>query len=298
MKTRYFKNCAIIVLIGFVFGVQGNAQDFDLKKYRVRFNINTVKQEDNSRLIDAKFLATNKKDRKDRLPIFEADVDFYNVLEDEEIKLGSSKTNKEGIASITLPADQNYLKDENGFFTLKAVFEGTDVMDYEEDEVSVKDVFFELNLEEIDSVRTVLLNAYTLDSLQTKIPTDEIDVVFSVGGMISRMPIEEAYVEDGSYEFEYPNDIPGNTEGMVDVYVYLEDHDDYGNVIQKKTVNWGLVGEKKEVETHTLWSKVAPIWMYVVLTILIVGVWSNYIYSVVNLFRIRKEGKQFESEET
>ncbi len=127
----------------------------------------------------------------------------------KKLNLGVAKTNKEGIAQLTVPADQTYLTDEEGYINLKAVFEGTDGLKSKEDEIAVKDVFFELDLTEIDSVKTVVLNAFTLDSLQTKIPVEELDVVFSVGGMISKMPIEEATLEDGEYEFEFPNDIPG-----------------------------------------------------------------------------------------
>ena len=66
--------------------------------------------------------------------------------------------------------------------------------------------------------------------------------------------------------------------------------------VLKKNVAWGTFHKLGTQPTYTLWSHYAPIWMYVVLTILLVGVWSNYIYSIINLFRIKKEGKNLELE--
>ncbi len=54
------------------------------------------------------------------------------------------------------------------------------------------------------------LEAYTLDSIGGKLPVEELDVVFSVGGMLSKLPIEEASLEDGEYEFEIIEDIQGD----------------------------------------------------------------------------------------
>ncbi len=295
MKYKLLHINIIALLFGFLITANSIAQEFELKNYRIRFNLNTVKQADNSRVLEVKFLAANKKNRKDRVPIFEAEIEFYNVLNDEELKLGVAKSNKEGLAQLTIPADQSYLVDDDGYINLMAVFEGTDGMKSKEDEIAVKDVFMELDLKEIDSVKTVTLNAYTLDSLQTRVPVQELEVVFSVGGMISKMPIEEGTLEDGEYEFEFPNDIPGNSQGDIDVFVVLEDHDEFATVTQKKTVNWGVFQKVNVEQSYTLWSEVAPIWMYVVLTVLLVGVWSNYIYSFINLLKIKKEGKELES---
>ena len=93
---------------------------------------------------------------------------FINVLEDQEIILGKSKTDKEGIAQLTIPENHVYLTDKEGYINLKAVFEGKGELDSEEDEIAIKDLFLDLNLSEIDSVKTVSLKAFTLDSLHSK----------------------------------------------------------------------------------------------------------------------------------
>jgi hypothetical protein len=293
MVTRIIKYVAITLAIGLLVNIKSFAQDNDVKNYKVRFSLTNIKQADNSRILEVSFIATHKKDRKDRVPVFDATINFFNVTDDKEIPLGTAKTDKEGTAQLTVPANQKYITNSEGYINFKAVFDGTDGLDSEESELAVRDVFLELNLEEIDSVKTVILNAYTLDSLNTKIPLEETDIKFAVAGFISNMPIQEGTIENGEFQFEFPLNISGDINGNVDVIASILDNDEYGNVIQKKNVNWGI-NKKIEVESYKLWSKVAPIWMYVVLSILLLGVWANYVYSIVNLFNIKKEGKDLD----
>ena len=281
-----------MVLFGLFIATNAQSQEVDISNYRIRFNCNTIKQPDNTRILEASFIAANKEDRKDRVPVYEAEIKFFNVWEDEEVLLGVSKTSKDGVAQITIPKDHDYLVDSEGKINFKAIFEGSDGLDGEEEEISVQDLNLELNLIEKDSVKTAVVKAYTLDSLGVKIPLEEADVFISVGGMLSKMNVNEGTIENGVYEFEMPTDIPGDINGDLVVYTSIEDHDEFGNVIQKKIVNWGVFNKQIKVENNTLWSEAAPIWMYAVLTILLVGVWANYVYTIINLFKIRKEGTE------
>ncbi|WP_282134531.1 hypothetical protein [Seonamhaeicola maritimus] len=294
MKTTFYKYSVFALIVGLMINATSFAQETSADNYRMLFYFKTLKQADNSRTLEVSFIARNKKDRKDKVPVYDAEIKFYNVLNDEELLLGKSKTNNEGIAQITLPESQDYLIDEEGYINLKAYFEETDAIDEQEEILSVQNLHLELDLKEIDSVKTVLVNAFVLDSLVSKIAIEEADVIISVNGMISKMPIEEGTIEEGEFEFEMPTDIPGDVDGNFTVYAIIEDHDEYGNVIQEKSINWGVYNKQEVEESNTLWSEAAPIWMYIVLTILLVGVWANYAYTIKNLFKIKKEGKALE----
>jgi hypothetical protein len=296
MKTVFFRYSVFVLLIGLINHTTSFAQEPDVVNYRMLYNFMTVKQQDNSRVLEVSFIARNKKDRKDKIPVFDAEIKFYNTLNEEAVLLGTSKTSKEGIANITLPENHQYLTDSDGNINLKAHFEGNDVLDEEEEILSVQNLFLELDLKEIDSVKTVLVNAFTRDSLGNKLPIKRMDIIISVNGMLSKMKVEEGTVKRGKFEFEIPTDIPGDSKGNFTVYAIVEDHDEFGNVIQEKAANWGVFNKQDANENNTLWSDVAPIWMYVVLTILLVGVWANYVYTIINLFSIKKEGKAIEFE--
>ena len=293
MKNSIYKHSLITsFIITLIFSFNGFAQETDASNYKMRFSLKTVKQADNSRLLEVEFYGQNKKDRKDKISVADADINFFNTLNEEEILLGTTKTSHEGIAKLILPSSQKYLSDEDGLINLIAKFEGTDALDSEDDEVSVKDLFLELNLEEIDSVKTVLVKAYTIDSLGVETPAEEADVIISIQGMLSKMKLEEGTIEEGAFEFEFPTNIPGDSDGNITVYSIIEDNDDYGNIIQQNSINWGVFDKQLEKQGNKLWSEAAPIWMYIVLTILLLGVWANYAYTISFLFKIKKEGKK------
>jgi len=259
------------------------------------FSFKTTKKFDNTRVLEVNFIGKNREDRKDKIPVFDAEIQFFNIANGEEILLGTAKTSNEGIAQIILSEKQKYLTDEDGYINLTARFEGTDALDAEEEEILVRDLILELNLEEIDSVKTIFVKAYTIDSLGVETPVEEVDVIISIEGMLSKMKIKEGTIENGEIEFELLQNIPGDIDKNFTVYAQILDNDEFGDVIQKKTVNWGTFDKISSIEENKLWSEAAPIWMYIVLTILLVGVWANFVYTGYNLFKIRKETKVVEA---
>ena len=290
MKNYFFKYTFITTFITLLlFGVNTTAQELTADNYKMRFSFKTVKNYDNSRLLKVNFIGVNKKNRKDKIPIHEAEIKFFNVLDDEETLLGTSKTSMEGIAEIILPEDQEYLLDESGNINLIARFEGSEALDSEEDEIGIKNLHLELNLTEIDSVNTVVVKAFTIDSLGVEVPASDSEIIISVEGMFSKMPLAEENMEDGEFEIEFPSDLPGDVNGNITVFAIIEDHDEFGDVIQKKTANWGNINHQATKDKYTLWSSLAPIWMYIVLSIMLLGVWANYIYTIINLFKIKKD---------
>lgn len=112
---------------------------------------------------------------------------------------------------------------------------------------------------------------------------------FFVGGMLSKLKIEEGTIEQGTYEFEYTQDLPGDKNGNLTVFAMLEDDENYANVMQSKSAKFGTPIAVTKVTNNQLWSNAAPIWMYVVLSILLIGVWLNFLYTILNLIKIKKE---------
>lgn len=291
MKSNIFKPLSIASFITvLLISSMSSAQEIDVSKYRMLYNFNTFKQYDNSRLLEVSFIARNKKKKKDKLPVFDAEINFINYLNDKEVLLGTARTSNEGIAVLTIPENHNYLSDQDGNINLIARFEGTDAMDEESEGISVKNLHLELNLTEIDSIKKVMVKAFTIDSLGIETPVDEVDISIAIGGMLSKMPLEEGTIENGEFEYIFPTDIPGDVNGDLTVYSIIEDHEEFGNVIQKNTIKWGVFHEHSKVEKYTLWTDYAPIWMYIVLTIMLVGIWANYIYIIIHLYQLKKEG--------
>lgn len=286
LKYSSFASLIIALIIGFT----SNAQQFDASKYEFSFDLKMVKQADNTRLLEVNFTAANSEDSNDLLIISDAEIKFYNVLEDKEVVIGSAKTTKKGIATFNVPADYKYMADQDGYITISARYEGSQVIDPLSAERIFKDLNLTLELIEEEGVRTIKAKAYTLNNAGEEVPV-EADLYFFADGMLSKMKLDEATLEEGAYEyeFEYLAGLPGDAEGNINFSVVVEDHDDFGNVVQKKTINWGTPSQYV-AETNKLWSEAAPYWMYIVLTIMLVGVWANFVYTGFNLYKIKKEG--------
>ena len=280
---------ALLVFV-FLFNFSATAQENEADNYRTLFYFNTTKNPDNSRLLEVEFLGRNKENKKDKIAVIAAPIKFFNVYEDEELLLGKANTNNIGIAQLILAPEQEYLVDESGYINLLARFEGTDALDEEEEELMIQDLTLELELLMEDSIPMAYINAYTFDSLGEQLPIEELEIIVGVESMISSMTLEEDYLEEGEYELELPMDIPGDAEGNFVVNVVVDEHDEFGTVIQKQSVNWGTRKDEVIEAKNELWTDGAPIWMYIVLTIMLVGVWANYAYTVRNLRKIKKMG--------
>lgn len=297
MKSNLYNHTFFISIIAaLLVNINCIAQQIDLNNYRTRFSFKTVKQADNSRLLEVTFIALNKEDRKDQPPVYEAEIQFFNILNDEEILLGSSKTSKEGVAQLIFPENQKYSTDGEGYINLRARFNSTDALSEEEADLMVKDLHLDLNLTEIDSVKTVTLTAFTIDSLGVKTPVNDVYITTYVKAMLSKKNIDEGIISDGAYTFAMSQSFVGNTKGNLTISSIIDDNDEYGNIIQEKTVHWGTFNNQIKTDEHKLWTKAAPIWMYVVLSILLLGVYVNFTYTIVNLFKIKKEGDNIKSE--
>ncbi len=292
MKTDYIHIIRILILLLVMTGYPNDifSQEFELSNYKIRFQFSTLKDIDNNRQLEVSFLATNKKDRKDRIPVTDALIKFFNSGNDTLLLIGEIKTNNKGIAKLQVPSSISLLSDEEGYYNFIAQFDATGSLKRQKKSLQVKDLFLDMNLTEEDSLKIVSLEAFTTDSLGQKTPVEELDIVFSVGGMLSKLPIEDGTLEDGTYEFEMINDIPGDINGDFQLFVFVDDHDDYGTVLQMAESNWGVFDDIREPEKNKLWTEAAPIWMYIVLTIMLVGAWANYFYTIIKLWKIKKMG--------
>lgn len=293
-KLKLFFTTFIIVAL--LFNSKSSAQDFNVDDYKIFYNFKTVKQEDNTRLLEVSYIAQNSEDKTIEMPIFGAEIKFLNILDEQEVLLGTVKTSKNGIAKMILPADYKYLSDGEGLINITAKFAGSEVLSEEIGEVIFKDLNLELNVEVIDSVKTVSVNAYTINSLGEQVPVEETDIAFYVGSMLSKLKVEEGTITGGTYEFEFTSEIPGDEKGNLNIFAMIEDNEQFANVIQMKTGKFGTVIDKNtKEEGNTLWSDAAPVWMYVVLTILLVGVWVNFIYTIFQLVKIKKDSPYYKS---
>lgn len=222
-------------------------------------------------------------------------VQFF-AGEDGDVFLGSGLTNTEGLIDFVVPDTASLPEDEEGMVRYLASYEGCDTIYPTENEVYITDVFLDMKLELVDSVKTVVAHAWRLIDGE-EVPVADEDIYFYVPRMFSLLPIGEEFLdENGTASIEFPVDIPGDAAGMLGVVTRFNDHYLFGNVEKRQEVQWGVPTMHQIPEEHrALWTQIAPKWMIVTLTILLTGVWSHYIFVIFQMIRIKRLARKEET---
>ncbi len=206
----------------------------------------------------------------------------------------SITTDKDGYAYLVIQPGAKLQKNKDGAIEFKTDFKGSDTLEAASAAVTAKDVILLMNLHEKDSVRTVNIRLLSLNEKGDSVPVTGQKVNTYVERMLSLLKISEESTDDkGMVVFEFPRDLPGEANGAVLVTAKLEDNETYGNVEVKESKEWGIPVDHSIVEAHrALWTQIAPVWMIVTLSILLTGVWGHYIYVIVQLVLIKREGNK------
>jgi hypothetical protein len=227
--------------------------------------------------------------------ITNAVINFYAGT-DFQTDLGSAVTSKKGKAVCVIPKGFKIPFNADGKVSYKAEFAGNDTMNSAEEQTQIKDLTLEMKLEEHDSVRNVVITAYEITAKSIKMPLRNEVINVYVPRMFSMLKIAEAKLDSfGNATVVFPHNIPGDSIGNLKIIVKLEEHSEYGNVEKYEVKKWGTPATKRYLLIHrALWTAVAPVWMIISLTIMLVGVWAHYLYVIFRLILISREGKKQE----
>ena len=157
-----------------------------------------------------------------------------------------------------------------------------------------KKAHIELDFWEEKGNKYIIAKASDFDHDSIGAPIEEIELYVYVERTFSLLPIGDRFNEtdeNGELKIEFPTDLPGDTSGLVNVIVKIEDADEYADTIFSKTINWGipLVIDKNE-NKRALWaaSASAPIYLLILTNSLILIVWGIIFYISVKIYHISK----------
>jgi hypothetical protein len=129
------------------------------------------------------------------------------------------------------------------------------------------------------------------------IPVSEVPVNLSVKRLFSNLPIGDAIPTDstGVASFEFPQDIPSRN-GKLIIFATIADDENYKNTETSGEVKWGtiVVSDNSNVEQRSISAgrDEAPIYFIVSSLIAIGLVWSFLLYSVLQVFKIKRLGTE------
>ncbi len=247
-----------------------------------------LKNTEGQRLLDAKVFLAGELGL---IPLEGLPVLFYTNMEEPEL-LGEAVTDAKGVARFIIPGDMALPVDEDNNWWFYAEFEGNDQYDMAMEEISLMDVNLGMSIEETDEEKMIYLEAYTtLEGVN--IPVTDEDIFIFVPRMFSLLSVAEGYFIDGKADVKFPEDVPGDENGNLTVIARFNDHWQFGNVEQRVETDWGVPASHDVAESHrALWTQIAPRWMIVTLTIMLIGVWGHYLFAIISMIRIkRKEEK-------
>lgn len=261
--------------------------------YISSISLKVIKNNDGTRTFTSKLTGEGEKGK---FPVYQGNVCFYNEADGHQNIIGNLKTNQDGIVVLLVGKETKYQKDKDGIIIIKAAFTGSEKVKGSEALVKFKDLNLSLNLEEKDSVRTILVNANSLGVNDEQIPLKEATVNIYVQGLFTKLKVGDCTIANGQGSFKFPDNIQGDENGNTKIFAKVEEDENYGDVEKVEMAKWGQHRLGFVEPTRSLWSAGAPLWMIITLTVLLVGVWSHYLFAIIQLVKVHKEGKILDRE--
>jgi hypothetical protein len=217
-------------------------------------------------------------------------VEFFVTGESSGQALGKAVTSQEGIAVLTV-SSIGLPSDKEGLISYVAKFPGNAKYPAAEASFAAKPANLKLFFSIEDSIKILKVTATQKDQKGQIVPIAKETIIIYVPRLFSLLKIGEISLDEtGTGTLEFPKEIVGDTLGNLTVLARLEEHDIFGLVQGKNTINWGVPKQyyKAEVPSRELWTPIAPMWMIITLIIMLLGVWAHYVYAVYELVMIKR----------
>jgi hypothetical protein len=214
---------------------------------------------------------------------------FFSTSDSAEQKLGEAVTDRNGTAALKLSAD-GLVANAEGKLNFKVTFEGGKNLEAAEEVVAFKRGRLVITPVKEDSTLTIQAKLVDL-STGAETPIAETNVAVYVKRLFNPLKVGEGATDEaGEVAVTVPNNLPGDSKGLLSLIAKVEDNENFGNMEAVSTQKWGVpVTDKVSSFPRALWSPNPPIWMLVTFIILMTTVWGHYIVIVYELFRLRKE---------
>jgi hypothetical protein len=220
----------------------------------------------------------------------DASIDLEVDLGDSTLYLTELITEADGSANLQIESGYKFPADEEGITTILASYAGNDSLRSASTDMEIKDVFIEMSFDIEDSVKILTVQANEYNTEGELVPVEELDINIGVQRLYSVLSIDEVETdEDGIGILEFPDDIPGDSTGMITIIARVDEHDHFGTVTKSQSVEWGIpVSYELKKLPRQLFTDEAPLWMIIGVFIAIVGAWYHFFLSVFKLYYLKK----------
>lgn len=286
MKTSYFIKTIVLFLILSC----GVSLDASAKKEKSRLRVYYEKLSDNDKKVSVILI---KGKGKNMVGIEKAEVFLSTFRGEEEVPLTSIITDVNGEAALYIQADYLFPTNDEGYVVINAVYNGNDSVKASDKDIDFKDLHIDVSLDIVDSVKLITVTAYELDLTGQKTPIEEIGLKIGVDRLHSALYLEEIETdEDGIAEMHFPNDIPGDGTGKINVIVKVDDDKVYGTITKSIESDWGLVVDYSEHSNgRSLYGDEAPLWMTISVLVILLGAWFHFLFAIYRVYKMSSTNK-------
>ena len=229
-------------------------------------------------------------------------VQFFMEENSKQTSLGSSLSNRKGVASIEVPATVVSKLDSASALKVTAEVSESDSNEGKTAEIEVTAARIELTPTEKEGMKKVDVKLLALkDGKWGGVGDAEIKVFV-------RRKFSDLYLTDkalttgadgtASTDIELKTPIPGDARGYMILGAKVEDSDTYGTVETLKYVPWGTpLKSDNSFFARSLWGTRdrTPVWLLIFPNVIIAIVWGLIAYMLFLIYRIRKEGLKNET---
>ena len=255
------KSILALLLVSFMSHLQ--AQD----KSRVYMSMDYKQSMNPGRLVQVEL-----KTRKDRrfLPVSGIPVKILMETEHGDSLLSTVYSNPEGKAFLAINNDYNFVKDDAGFYKLKAEFSGSENYRDANRSIKSKDIRMKAEFFVEDSVKKIEVQAHELGPNGERNIPEEVDLEVYVDRLYDDLKVEETEIAGGKARITFPNDIPGDPQGNINLRLVIDDRP-YHLVELNKTIDWGVPLAVQEPSQKTSLTTLSYI-LFMVVSLIIITV--------------------------
>lgn len=242
------------------------------------------------------------KTKEGRSYVTVADVPvLFNVSSEDEkfdTALGEVISDAQGVAQVTGKVSDLPL---SGLIIFEAGIEASTEFKKYSKSLEVLNAEMEIDFVTEDSTNLIKVRCARFDSTGLDIPVDDLDIKVYVERLFGELPISTEFNftdDDGEVEILFPQNVGGDSDGLLAIVVRVEDHDDYGNLVGQKDISWGTpLIQTSNGKERLLWAGKykAPIPLVILVNGVLIVVWGLIFYIALNILRIFRLGKSTKS---
>lgn len=289
MKNRFIYRIVLTLLVS-LFAISTGIQSLsaqETKKNTVRLKANYVKIMDGDSYLD---IAASSRIDKKNTKVSDIDLTIFNILDNENIELGSVITDKKGQGKFVINDLNAVSSDSTNTFNLLVSFKGNEGFKKARRNISFKDALIETDLITKDSINYI--KASLIDAV-TGMPVADATLNARVQRLFKPLPLGKDFYttdENGTIIVPVEEGIPG-VDGNLDLEVVLDDSDAYGTVKAVVTAPLGVpIVDESTFDKRTMWSprNKTPLFLLIFPNLIIFAIWAILVYLMINLIRISK----------